>query len=577
MSAHHRLRFRSLPRLALSRRGFLRRLGGAALGVAGASALPACGGGNAGPAAAPGGSLRFLHGVASGDPRANRVILWTRVTPDAPDAAAISVDWRLARDPGLTDLVQSGRFVTSAERDFTVKVDPAGLASQSTYYYDFAVTQADGEVVRSPVGRTRTAPGAGDSVERVRAAVVSCSNYAFGFFNAYGRIAERADLDLVIHLGDYLYETGGGEVRSHLPDREIISLADYRERHAQYKTDPDLQEAHRQHAWITTWDDHETTDNSYRTGANNHTEGAEGCWEERMGWAIRAYFEWMPIRDNGPGFDAPIQGAGQTCEITGERGLLPEGLGRIFRTISYGPLIDFIMLDTRKAGRAEQAGTTSIVSEEQTILGTAQREWFLQELQRSTALWKVVGTGTGFTPLVVPVNPVTGCVVATDGECFLNDDAWDGYRFDRDAVFDVIEAGAIPNVVFIFGDIHAVIACDVPRNPEDPLDYNPLTGEGSRCVELCCGGVANLPLPIWDAIRPFNPHMKHVNETQLGYLLMDITPERTQAEWYYALAQVPTPIETPDPVMLQTFSASQRLTPALIRSSAKPNPPPLAP
>lgn len=528
--------------------------------------------------------LRFLHGVASGDPREDRVILWTRVTPPTvgPD---IAVDWVISLSPDLANPVRSGRFITGPERDYTVKVDPTGLASFTTYYYQFSVVQGDGSTVRSPVGRTKTAPSANDTVTRVRAAVAACSNYAFGFFSAYGHIARRADLDLVIHLGDYLYEYGGdaseGFVREHQPPREIITLADYRERHAQYKTDPDLQEAHRQHPWITTWDDHETTDNSYRTGANNHTEGAEGCWEERMGWAIRAYFEWMPIRDNGPGFDAPKEGPDATCPRTGELGLLPEGLGRIYRKIAYGPLIDFFMLDTRLAGRAPQNGV-DIVSEEQTILGAEQREWFLQELPRSTATWKVVANGVGFAPLRLPVNPVEGCVsplspVGQNESCFLNEDSWDGYRFDRNAVFDCIEDNGIQNVVMIFGDIHAVIACDLPRNGNDPMSYNPATGQGSLGVELCCGGIANPPLPIWNAIRPFNPHMKHVAEGPNGYLLMDITPERVQAEWYYAQPQIQDAPETPDPVMLQTVVNSQRLTPALMRTTAKPNPPPLAP
>ncbi len=576
-----------MPRPSLSRRRFLKQL--AALGAVSAAA-PLSGCGNSDPLAQrmgiPGGpapppvGLSFLHGVASGDPREDRVILWTRVTPAEP-VAAIAVDWVLSLTPDLANPVRSGRFGTGPERDYTVKVDPTGLRSYTTYYYQFSVTRADGSVVRSPIGRTKTAPAITDAVDRIRVAVASCSNYGFGFFSAYRHIGERADLDLVIHLGDYLYETGGGEIRQHQPDREILTLADYRERHAQYKSDPDLQEAHRQHPWITTWDDHETTDNSYRTGANNHTEGAEGCWEERMGWALRAYFEWMPIRDNGLGFDAPKEGPGATCPSTGERGLLPEGLGRIYRTIPYGSLIDFILLDTRLAGRAPQNGV-DIVSEEQTILGAEQREWFLQELPRRTALWKVVANGVGFAPLRLPANPVEGCTsplspVGMNESCFLNEDSWDGYRFDRNAVFDCIEQNNIQNVVMIFGDIHAVIACDLPRNGNDPQHYNPATGEGSLGVELCCGAIANVPLPIWNAIRPFNPHMKHANEGPNGYLLMDISAERVQAEWYYANPQIQNAPETPDPVMLQTLVNSQRLTPAAVRTTAKPNPPPLVP
>ncbi len=585
MSDFHRRRFRHLPRPPISRRSFFRRAGGASLGVMALSALGGCQGGRNGTLGGVGPvtdreAVSFLHGVASGDPRSDRVILWTRVTPADPDnAGLIAVDWLLAEDPELSREVRSGRFVTGPERDYTVKVDPTLLASFTTYYYQFSVTLADGSVVRSPVGRTRTAPSRSDQVTHLRIASAACNSYTFGFFNAFGRIGERADLDLVIHLGDYIYEGGGGQLRAHEPNREIITLADYRQRHAQYKTDPDLQEAHRQHPWITTWDDHETTNNSYATGASNHSEGAdaEGFWTERMGWALRAYFEWMPIRDNGPGFDAPA--AGEPALESGRTGLDPNGLGRIYRTIPYGELVDIIMLDTRLSGRAEQS-TEFAVSEEQTILGAEQRAWFLDELGRSSATWKIIGNGTTFAPLNAgPTNPLTGCTSPPAETCWVNEDAWDGYRFDRHAVYDAIEAGNLQNNVFIFGDIHAVIACDLPRDPNDAASYNPLTGEGSLGVELCCGGVAQVPVPVWTGLMAsgFNPHMKHAQEEQLGYMLLDITPARVQGEWYYSVAQIPSVVETPDPVMLQTASGSQRLTPALVPSAPKDEPPPLAP
>lgn len=588
MSDFHRRRFRRLPRLPISRRAFFRRAGGASLGAMALPSLSACQGGRDYSSQQPGAGgpvvaqkeISFLHGVASGDPRSDRVILWTRVTPsDLSSNEAIAVDWVIACDPQLSNIARSGQFITDASRDFTVKVDPTLLDSFSTYYYQFAVTLSDGEVVKSPIGRTKTAPSSQDPVEHLRIASAACNSYTFGYFNAFGRIAERADLDLVIHLGDYIYEGGGGQVRNHLPDREIVSLSDYRERHAQYKTDPDLQEAHRQHPWITTWDDHETTNNSYATGASNHTEGAdaEGFWEERVGWALRAYFEWMPIRDNGPGYDVPA--AGEPRLEPGQTGLDPNGLGRIYRTIPYGDLVDIIMLDTRLSGRAPES-TEFIFSEEQTILGASQREWFLNELGRSTARWKIIGNGTTFAPLNAgPVNPLTGCTAPPADICYVNQDAWDGYRYDREQVYDAIEAGNIQNSVFIFGDIHAVIACDLPRDPNDINSYNPLTGEGSLGVELCCGGVAQVPVPVWTALMAsgFNPHMKHANEEQLGYMLMDITPERVQGEWYYSVAQIPSILETPDPVMLQSLNGSQRLTPALTPTAGKDHAPELAP
>jgi len=349
-------------------------------------------------------------------------------------------------------------------------------------------------------------------------------------------------------------------VRAHVPDREITTLEDYRQRHAQYKQDPDLAELHRQHPFVTIWDDHESTNNSYASGADNHTEGEEGVWEQRKGWAVRAYFEWMPIRDNrGTAFDS----------LTAD-GLAADGNGKTYRTLSYGGLADFIMLDTRLAGRAVQNGTAT-VSEEQTILGAEQRAWLIEQLRTSTATWKVVGQQMTFAPMQIAPG-TTG----TEAQ-YLNEDAWDGYRYDREAVFDALEQNGVDNFVILSGDIHAVIACDLPRQPSDG-SYNPLTGEGSLGVELCSGGIAQVPVPIWTGLRATNPHLLHTNERQLGYLLMDITPERVQAEWYY----VPTvfqrvPGEIADPVMLACTSGSRHLAAASAPSNPREDAPPLAP
>lgn len=238
--------------------------------------------------------------------------------------------------------------------------------------------QADGSTAKSPIGRTRTAPKAGDT-DRLRFVSTSCQNYTDGYFNSHAAIATKKDLDAMLFLGDYIYETGGSstEFRAHAPAHEILTLADYRQRHAQYETDPDLQACHRQIPWICVWDDHETTDNSYHTGSNNDTEATatapnEGKWVDRMGWAIRAYFEWMPIRDNPDmSFDSP----------NGE-GFKPEGHGNIQRVIPYGDLADLIMLDTRLAARVMQTDTAT-VTEEHTILGKTQREWLLHSSARA--------------------------------------------------------------------------------------------------------------------------------------------------------------------------------------------------
>jgi alkaline phosphatase D len=576
MVAPPRVRFRRLRSPGLSRRQLLKSLGLGSLALVAAPLLPACGSRsesagasvNPGPST-PGGavlppaSAAFLHGVASGDPLTDRVILWSRVTADAETVGAgraLAVDWLVSLATDLSAPVQSGRFLTDAARDYTVKVDPAGLASYTTYYYQFSVTQADGTVVKSPIGRTKTAPKAGEA-DRLRFVSASCQNYTFGYFNSHGAIALKPDIDAMLFLGDYIYETGGSssEFRAHDPAHEILTLADYRQRHAQYKTDPDLQACHRQHPFICVWDDHETTDNSYSTGANNHTEGAEGVWKNREGWAIRAYFEWMPVRDNPDmSFDSP----------NGE-GLLPEGHGSIQRRLAYGDLVDLIMLDTRLAGRVVQDGT-ALVTEEHTILGKPQREWFLQQLSASRARWKIVGQQVNFAPLKVLPLP------EAQGGTYLNEDAWDGYRFDRNAVMQHLKSNAISDVVFLSGDIHSVIAMDLPIEPSDPSQYNPITGAGSLAVEFCCNGVANVGV-IGEPFMVNNPHMKYANLLERGYLLLDVTAERVQGEYFFTgLPQVRSAVETFQRALFSN-AGDNHLTIGTVASSPRGDASPLAP
>ena len=219
----------------------------------------------------------FRHGVASGDPLADRVILWTRVTTGAAEWA--DVRWTVATDPGMSRIVARGEGRTGVVRDFTVKVDVTGLTPATTYYFRF-----EAEGARSAIGRTRTLPRGATS--HVRLGVVSCSNYPFGYFNAYAALAARTDLDAVIHLGDYIYEYANATYgdgtpygRIAAPNKEMVALADYRERHAQYKADPDAREVHRQHPFIVVWDDHELTNNAWREGAENHNpDQGEGDW-----------------------------------------------------------------------------------------------------------------------------------------------------------------------------------------------------------------------------------------------------------------------------------------------------------
>ncbi|HVV34490.1 MAG TPA: alkaline phosphatase D family protein [Vitreimonas sp.] len=277
------------------------------------------------------GDIAFNHGVASGDPKSDHIVIWTRVTPDR--AGSVPVRWILARDEGLTDVVKTGVVTTSEARDYTVKADVGGLRPGAPYFYGFRAGQAS-----SPVGKTRTLPNG--HLEQLNIAVVSCASYPHGFFNVYEAIAKRSDVDLVVHLGDYIYEYGlsgyGGDTAVSLgripsPEVECIHLSDYRLRHAQYKAEKELQAAHAIAPWITVWDDHEVANDSWTGGAENHQPN-EGSWPDRKHAALQAYYEWMPIREPQ---------AGKAFEA-------------INRSFQFGDLFTLIMLETRLLARTKQ-------------------------------------------------------------------------------------------------------------------------------------------------------------------------------------------------------------------------------
>jgi alkaline phosphatase D len=484
--------------------------------IAASSAIAAAGAltGNTADAAGPRGTSEvrgpFRHGVASGDPLEDRVILWTRITPKRP--RPVAVRWVIAEDERLRQVVNQGVVTALPDRDFTVKVDADGLQAGRTYWYRF-----EAEGTRSETGRTRSLPA--QDARQVRFAVVSCSNLPFGYFNAYARIAERDALDAVLHLGDYLYEYAPAEYgngsefgRMHTPARELVSLSDYRERHAQYRSDPDLQAAHRQHPWICVWDDHESANNSWRDGAQNHQpEQGEGEWATRKAAAIRAYHEWLPIRER-PGAGGP----------------------QIWRSFRFGPIADLIMLDTRLHGRSQQVADrqdgVAIAAPGRTMLGPDQHAWLAEELRASVrrgSAWHVIGQQLMF-----------GQLIGDDG-ILLNTDQWDGYPASRRQVLDQLAAEGIDDTVILTGDIHSAWAMDIAI---DPLggDYDGSTGRGSLAVELVTTSVTS-PGPRGAApdlearerqIVAERPHIHYVNLREHGYLLVDLTAERAQAEWW---------------------------------------------
>jgi alkaline phosphatase D len=486
----------------------------------------------------------FRHGVASGDPLRDRVVLWTRVTPGTP-GEVVDVGWMLARDARMSRVFASGSIRTSADRDYTVKLDAVALEPGTTFYYRFSARGA-----RSPVGRTRTLPPRPTS--RARLAVVSCSNFPFGFFNVYARIAERRDLDAVIHLGDYIYEYENGRYggrnegdgrpldRVPFPDKEIVTLADYRARYGQYREDPDLQAAHRQHPFIAVWDDHEFANNAWRDGAQNH-DPHEGAWADRKAAAMRAWREWMPVRES------------------------PNTDYRLYRQFAFGDLADLIMLDTRIEGRDRHATRTDVAALEHAsrhLLGSPQEEWLFESLSDSTAAgkpWQILGQQVMMSPQV----PRGAAATSTD--------SWDGYRAARDRVFDAAATAKVGHLVVLTGDVHSSWAYDLSRNPFDRKGYDPASGAGAIGTEIITPSITSPSWPPADqlaAIKAARPHLKYVSGDLRGYVVLDISRERLQADWWY----VPTIIERTASEQFGKGMVSEARRPHLVDAST-PAPP----
>ena len=450
----------------------------------------------------------FRHGVASGDPLEDRVVLWTRVTPADPDRLARPADirWRVASDARLTRTVRSGTVTTSADRDFTAKVDARGLAPGRTYYYAF---EMDGH--RSAVGRTKTLPAATD---RVRLGVVSCANFPAGYFNVYRLLANREDLDAIVHVGDYIYEFANGVYgdgaalqRLPLPLREAYTLQDYRMRYATYRTDEDLQEAHRRHPFIAVWDDHELANNAWSGGAeNHHPEHGQGDWPVRRAAAHRAYMEWMPIRE-------PV----------------PAGI-RLYRAFRFGTLIELAMLDARGLRDRQVAGDdlAGLADVRRRVLGAAQEAWLCDTLRaskRAGVTWRTLGQQVMFARVTPPARPV------------LLPDSWDGYQAERDRLLDFLQRERVGNVAILSGDMHSSWAFDVPRNPW--AGYQSRTGEGSLAVEMVVPAISSPsffdPARVKNmtaALRLDLPHLKFLDGLDRGYVLLDITRDRLTADWH---------------------------------------------
>ncbi|KPF84534.1 alkaline phosphatase [Brevundimonas sp. AAP58] len=534
--------------MKIDRRDLLTGLG------AGALAAPAV----AAPQQVP--TVAFLHGVASGDPHADSVVLWTRVTPGGSVSGAIPVTWRVLEGERV---VTSGTAEASPDRDFTVKVIAGGLNAGVEYRYDFRV----GDVV-SPTGRVRTLPS-GPTADVVLG-VASCQLYPGGLFNAWEAMAAEPRLDAVIHLGDYIYEYGAREndyggatgvqlSRLHQPPREILTLEDYRLRHAQYKSDPDLQAAHARAAFICVWDDHEVSNDAWMHGAENHQPETEGDFATKKATALRAYYEWMPIREPRAGLS----------------------LEHVNRSFEFGDLATLAMVETRLLNRAKpldyetdmavvdgrpdvEAFRRTLAAPDRDLLGEAQRDWLKGVLTASKSAgkpWQVLGNQVVMARVNGP--DITRIASEAQIEGLISGlpeavqpgirqviqlyrlgvpfslDSWDGYPAGRERLYAAFaEAGVQP--IVLAGDSHAYWVNEL----KDAAGARRAVEFGTSAISSPSVGDAVAPLPLGPLLSANNDEVVFCDQSAKGYLLLTLTPERAEAKLQSVSTILAKPFET---------------------------------
>ncbi|EKU37710.1 MULTISPECIES: alkaline phosphatase D family protein [Acinetobacter] len=508
----------------------------------------------------------FLHGVASGDPLQDKVILWTRLTP-VDLSARLKVTWEIATDNQFKQNLKTGMVETSKTDDFTVKVDATGLQANTVYYYRFRF----GNKISS-VGQTKTLP---ITTNKVSFAVCSCSNYPAGYFYVYREMAKQ-NVDVIIHLGDYIYEYGAdgyatedaAKLGRTLPadnNKEIIKLDDYRKRYALYRQDKDLQAAHQRHPFIVIWDDHELANDTWREGAENHQDN-EGSFSDRKLAALQAYFEWMPIR--------PVSSTDHL---------------NIYRQFNFGSLVELTMLDTRiiardkqleyadymtAAGLDAQKFQADLTNPKRTLMGYTQRDWLVGKLKQSTATWNVIGQQVLMSKMWIPAELLLSLGQITSGGASAetlakmnaqitelvtlklrleqgdptltvqekarvttlmpyNLDAWDGYYAERETVYENL-ASLNKKVIVLAGDTHNAWASYLYSQKGQYVG-----------VELATSSVSSpglekyLSIPMAQlqqfefAFTTLIDELAYCNLNQRGYLVVTLDDKQVQSDWIF--------------------------------------------
>ena len=517
-------------------------------------------------------NLQFLHGVASGNPTQNAVILWTRVTPE--EDGNIKVTWEVATDAAFSNIIRNGEMITSEEQDYTVKIDTVELTAGTQYFYRF---NANGKT--SVAGKTKTLPEG--VVDSAKIAVLSCSNYPAGYFNVYNLANKMNDLDAVLHLGDYIYEyPRDGYASDHakelnrevLPAGELFTLNDYRTRYAQYRTDEDLQALHANVPFITVWDDHEVSNDTYKDGAENHNDG-EGSFEDRKLGALQAYFEWLPIR--------PIA---QDNEL------------EIYRSFQFGDLVDLHMLDTRVLARDLQLNYANYMNANtgafdsvafaqdindinRTMLGSEQLQWLQNQLGNSTGTWQLLGQqvlmGNMYLPAAVALTLMSldeyselGALAVLAGRMQAGDpsltadeqqyvidnqarltptvmaqlqlpavpynlDAWDGYAVERETIYQTAKAYG-KNLVVIAGDTHNGWGSNLKDKDNNNVGVEFATASvSSPGLEYYLNIPADSASTYEAGLTNLVENLKYCNLRDRGFMTVSFTKNQATAQWHY--------------------------------------------
>ncbi|MDH5464967.1 MAG: alkaline phosphatase D family protein [Thiovulaceae bacterium] len=528
-------------------------------------------------------SISFEHGVASGDPLHDKVIIWTRITPNKPKRR-IHLFYEVATDSDFNHITHRGRTITHKDQDYTVKIDLHNLQADQVYYYRFF---AHG--LFSPIGKTKTLPLS--NPESVTLAVLSCANYPKGYFNVYKEASTFDQLDVVVHLGDYIYEYGMFDAQGtpeyatedalaigrELPagsDTECLTLDDYRNRYALYRTDEGLQALHAKQPFILVWDDHEIANDAFKDGAANHDPLTEGDYNERRDAAMKAYFEWLPIR--------PVAA---------------ENYSEIYRSFDFGSLVSLHMLDTRHTGREKQLSynnyfqvdpqtgalgldavrfTTDLTTPSRTLLGTDQLQWLQTQMASSNATWQVLGQQVLMGRMNLPAelliliaqldsgDPTVEAAAAAAlniafaelgtikyrmlvGDPSLTEtekarvttvlpynlDAWDGYFYERETVLNTAVA-LNKNLVVLSGDTHNAWASDLKT----------LNGVQAG-VEFATAAVSSPGIEEYLRLTAQEAHsfeqlltllidtLAYTNQNDRGFMTITFTQEEARTTWHY--------------------------------------------